>query len=180
MYFTVIMNDQRIRAVTEADLSIWMQLERDTFTETFLPVYTQQDLQSFLLEKKNDIILREEWETKDSFFYILWEGNTAAGFIKLNLHRQPDNGTLLPDPVMELERIYVRASFQSKKFGKTLMHFAYEQAHKHFVRTLWLGVWEHNLKARQFYEKEGFSAFGEHTFKVGSQEDRDLLLAKLL
>lgn len=174
------MNDQHIRPVAETDLQVWMQLERDTFTETFLPVYSTHDLQTFLQEKKNDNILRQEWESKDSFFYILWEGNTAAGYIKLNLHRQPDNGTLLPAPVMELERIYVRHQFQSKKFGKKLMHFAYEQARKYFVRTLWLGVWEHNLKARQFYEKEGFSAFGEHTFKVGTQEDRDLLLAKLI
>ncbi|MRG44590.1 GNAT family N-acetyltransferase [Chitinophaga sp. SYP-B3965] len=174
------MKDQHIRPVAETDLQVWMQLERDTFTETFLPVYATHDLQTFLQEKKNDNILRQEWESKDAYFYILWEGTTAAGFIKLNLHRQPDNGTLLPTPVMELERIYVRREFQSKKLGKKLIHFAYEEAHKYFVRTLWLGVWEHNLKARQFYEKEGFSAFGEHTFKVGTQEDRDLLLAKLL
>jgi len=174
------MHDQHIRPVTETDLPVWMQLERDTFTETFSPVYASHDLQTFIQEKKNDSILKAEWEQKDSFFYILWEGPAAAGFIKLNLHRQPDNGTLLPTPVMELERIYVRSEFQSKKYGKQLMHFAYEQAKKNFVRTLWLGVWEHNLKARQFYEKEGFSAFGEHSFKVGSQVDRDLLLAKLL
>ena len=174
------MNDQHIRPVAETDLQEWMQLERDTFTETFKPVYSTQDLQNFLRENKNEDTLKAEWEQKDSFFYILWEGATAAGFIKLNLHRQPDNGTLLPTPVMELERIYVRSEFQSKKFGKQLMHFAYKQAAKHFVRTLWLGVWEHNLKARQFYEKEGFGAFGEHSFKVGTQVDRDLLLAKLL
>jgi Acetyltransferases len=174
------MNDQHIRPVAETDLQVWMQMERDTFTETFKPVYSTQDLQNFLQEKKNSNTLKAEWEQKDSFFYILWEGTTAAGFIKLNLHRQPDNGTLLPTPVMELERIYVRSEFQSKKFGKQLIHFAYKQAAKHFVRTLWLGVWEHNLKARQFYEKEGFTAFGEHSFKVGNQVDRDLLLAKLL
>src|SRR5688572_23219769 len=107
MYFTVIMNDQHIRLVAETDLQVWMQLERDTFTETFSSVYSTHDLQTFLREKKNDNILRQEWENKDSLFYILWEGTAAAGFIKLNLHRQPDNGTLLPTPVMELERIYL-------------------------------------------------------------------------
>jgi ribosomal protein S18 acetylase RimI-like enzyme len=43
---------------------------------------------------------------------------------------------------------------------------------------LWLGVWEHNAKAIAFYRKFGFEAVGEHVFAVGSDMQRDLIMAR--
>ena len=42
---------------------------------------------------------------------------------------------------------------------------------------LWLGVWEHNPKAIAFYRKFGFEIVGEHTFMLGQERQRDLLMA---
>lgn len=162
----------------EADLPMLAQLERDTFFGTFQTVYNESDMQAFLRDRKSDAAIRQEWEQAGSRYYLLMEDNTAAGFLKVNLFRQPDEGTVLPDPVMEIEKIYILQSFQGKKLGKTLMDHAMKVARDNDVCTLWLGVWEHNLSARGFYEKEGFVAFGEHTFMVGEQRDRDLLYRK--
>ena len=41
---------------------------------------------------------------------------------------------------------------------------------------LWLGVWEKNLSAIRFYEKNGFTAFGEHIFMLGTDPQRDVLM----
>lgn len=174
------MKEYDIRQVTEADLPMLAQLERSTFSETFQSVYDADDLQAFLTERKSDAAIRQEWGREDSFYYIIDVGDTAAGFLKINLFRQPDSGSPLPAPVMEVEKIYVQQAFQGKKLGKALMEHAYRIAAEHFVRTLWLGVWEHNLSARKFYEKEGYSVFGEHSFNVGRQQDRDLLMQKTL
>ena len=169
-----------IRQVTEADLPLLGQLERSTFTETFQSVYDAADLQTFLAERKSDAAIRQEWGQPHSYYYIIYEGATAAGFLKINLFRQPDEGTILPAPVMEVEKIYVQQAFQGKKLGQALMEHAYHIAREHFVCTVWLGVWEHNLSARRFYEKEGYVTFGEHSFNVGRQRDRDLLMQKTL
>ena len=45
-------------------------------------------------------------------------------------------------------------------------------------RALWLGVWEHNLRAQAFYIRNGFEEVGSHLFRVGSVEDRDLIFQK--
>jgi ribosomal protein S18 acetylase RimI-like enzyme len=44
----------------------------------------------------------------------------------------------------------------------------------------WLGVWEKNPRAISFYEKSGFAVVGDHVFVLGSDAQRDLVLAKRL
>jgi ribosomal protein S18 acetylase RimI-like enzyme len=45
---------------------------------------------------------------------------------------------------------------------------------------LWLGVWERNPKAIAFYRKHGFRVVGEHSFMLGRDQQRDLILAAQL
>jgi ribosomal protein S18 acetylase RimI-like enzyme len=45
---------------------------------------------------------------------------------------------------------------------------------------LWLGVWEHNERARRFYQKNGFYRIGEHTFVMGDDPQTDYLLRRNL
>ena len=44
------------------------------------------------------------------------------------------------------------------------------------AKTLWLGVWEHNPRALAFYGKFGFTCVGEHTFVLGTDKQRDLIM----
>jgi RimJ/RimL family protein N-acetyltransferase len=45
------------------------------------------------------------------------------------------------------------------------------------ARTVWLGVWERNARAKAFYLKAGFNDVGSQVFVVGtdSQTDRTLV-----
>jgi ribosomal protein S18 acetylase RimI-like enzyme len=43
---------------------------------------------------------------------------------------------------------------------------------------VWLGVWEANEKAIGFYRSQGFEVFGAHTFRLGGEEQRDLLMRR--
>lgn len=174
------MTEPSVKPAQEADLPALALLESRTFRETFGNVYDRKDLEIFLSEKKSLSAITAAFNRPGCMYFILRDKDNAAGFIQLNLHRQPDNGTLLPEPVMELEKIYVLTEYLGKGYGKILMDHAIAIAGKNFVRTLWLGVWEHNHRALAFYQKQGFSAFGEHHFTVGRQTDRDLLMAKVL
>jgi RimJ/RimL family protein N-acetyltransferase len=42
----------------------------------------------------------------------------------------------------------------------------------------WLGVWERNPRAIAFYRKWGFAEVGAHTFVVGDDPQRDLVLCR--
>ena len=45
---------------------------------------------------------------------------------------------------------------------------------------VWLGVWEENQRAIRFYEKNGFIAFDKHIFKLGEDEQTDIMMKKTL
>jgi ribosomal protein S18 acetylase RimI-like enzyme len=46
--------------------------------------------------------------------------------------------------------------------------------------TVWLGVWERNLRAQAFYRKHGFAVVGTQVFMMGSDAQRDFVMAKPL
>jgi ribosomal protein S18 acetylase RimI-like enzyme len=43
---------------------------------------------------------------------------------------------------------------------------------------VWLGVWERNPKAIAFYKKFGFREVGAHVFPLGSDPQRDVVMAR--
>ncbi|MEM9391391.1 MAG: GNAT family N-acetyltransferase, partial [Bacteroidota bacterium] len=45
---------------------------------------------------------------------------------------------------------------------------------------IWLGVWEYNTDAIRFYERLGFTPFGQHSFILGSDHQTDILMKKPL
>ena len=55
---------------------------------------------------------------------------------------------------------------------------AYDEAKKKGHRTLWLGVWEHNARARAFYSKWSFREVGEHIFQLGADSQTDILMER--
>ncbi|NND10262.1 MAG: GNAT family N-acetyltransferase, partial [Flavobacteriaceae bacterium] len=46
----------------------------------------------------------------------------------------------------------------------------------HGASSLWLGVWEKNLKAIEFYKRHGFTKFGEHPYLIGEDEQYDWMM----
>ncbi|RZL17332.1 MAG: GNAT family N-acetyltransferase, partial [Pedobacter sp.] len=45
---------------------------------------------------------------------------------------------------------------------------------------VWLGVWEENPRAIRFYQKNGFMPFDKHIFKLGEDEQTDIMMKKML
>lgn len=66
--------------------------------------------------------------------------------------------------------------FHGKKIGQILYDKAFEIAKQLNADYVWLGVWEQNPKAIRFYEKNGFVPFDKHVFKLGSDEQTDIMM----
>jgi ribosomal protein S18 acetylase RimI-like enzyme len=52
-----------------------------------------------------------------------------------------------------------------------------KQFNKSYV---WLGVWEENERALNFYKKNGFVEFDKHIFILGEDKQTDLMMKKIL
>jgi ribosomal protein S18 acetylase RimI-like enzyme len=67
-----------------------------------------------------------------------------------------------------------------KGIGKALMLKCIEIAREKKSDVLWLGVWENNQRAIDFYTKWGFEKFSTHIFMLGDDPQTDWLMKKEL
>ncbi len=83
---------------------------------------------------------------------------------------------LKDDKAIEIERIYVLKEFHGNKVGQILYDKAIEVARQKNADYVWLGVWEENPRAINFYKKNGFVEFDKHIFKLGEDEQTDIMM----
>jgi RimJ/RimL family protein N-acetyltransferase len=81
---------------------------------------------------------------------------------------------------VEIERIYVLQAYHGKKVGQLLYEKAMEVSVEVNAGYVWLGVWEENQRAISFYKKNGFIEFDKHIFKLGDDEQTDVMMKKKL
>lgn len=167
-----------IRKGFQCDLLTLQRIGRTTFSETFSDVNTEENMQKYLDEGFSIEKLTEELNNPDSIFYFAELNNKTIGYLKLNVG---SSQTELKDTkALEIERIYVLKEFQGRKIGQMLYDKAIQIAYNAKVEYVWLGVWEHNPKAISFYEKNGFIEFDRHIFRLGDDEQTDLMMKKHL
>ena len=135
-------------------------------------------MKKYLEENLGEAKVLQELNHPDSLFYIAWEGDTPIGYLKINSGNAQTE--LRDENSLEIERIYVKGSYHGHKVGQLLYDKAVETAQAQKRNYIWLGVWEHNPKAIRFYEKNGFVTFSTHIFKMGDDEQTDIMMKKLL
>lgn len=172
------MEQIRINKATVGDITTIQLIGRETFVETFAAHNTEANMQKYLVESFSDAKIREELSNPASLFFIAFEGDTPVGYLKLNTGTAQTEAQ--DSTAIEIERIYVKRDYHGKKVGQLLYETALETARMLKKSYLWLGVWENNPRAIRFYEKNGFTAFDKHIFRMGEDEQTDIMMKKVL
>lgn len=167
-----------INKASAEDTDIIQKLGIQTFSETFAKDNTEEAMEKYLKESFNTEKITAELNNTDSHFYIAWEEDDPVGYLKVNTGKAQTE--LQDDTSLEIERIYVKASHHGKKVGQLLYDQALKTAQQLHKSYLWLGVWEENLRALNFYRKNGFVEFDKHIFRLGDEEQTDLMMKKVL
>lgn len=160
------------------DLESIVKISKETFLDTFGAYNSHEDIENYFKKAySNSSISREINEKEASFILAYYKGEISA-YIKTNIGRAQTE--LQENQGLEVERIYVRTAFKRRGIGKALINYAIKQAHDLGKQYIWLGVWENNSPAISFYKKLGFLTFGDHSFELGNDLQRDLLMKKNL
>lgn len=165
-----------IKVASIDDLLIIQKIGRETFLETFESRNSESDLSAYINDRFSENQVQHELKNLESIFYIAWDQEDPIGYLKLNIG-QAQTEYKLEDHI-EIERIYVYASHHGKQVGQLLFFKALETAKSLRVPTIWLGVWEENARAISFYKKNGFEEFDKHIFRLGSDEQTDILMRR--
>ncbi len=169
-----------IRRAGVEDIEIVSRLSKITFDETFKGTCSEDDMKYFLENTFSDSNTLQDLKNEDDLYFIAFVNDVAAGYMRLK-----EDYTDYPDipkyNAIELKRIYVLKDFQLQKVGAALMQYAVNFANKKGYEALWLGVWEHNEKAKAFYEKWGFTDTGKtHPLPIGNTPQTDNWLIKFI
>jgi diamine N-acetyltransferase len=163
-----------IRKALPDDLSLLCELSTSTFLESYLDKNDEDNMQSYVGKHFSPEALLAEMNNPRSEFYLALVDGTAVGYLKTNTG---DAQTEPSDPsALEIERIYVLKEFQAKTIGRQLFMKALDIAHRNSCTFIWLGVWEENPGAIAFYKKLGFKPFGRHIFRLGNEEQWDIMM----
>jgi len=169
-------NIQIIKANT-SHVSVLNKLGLETFSETFAQSNNPEDFQKYLTESFNERQVKKELNESGSTFLLAYHHKELAGYARL---RESDEvQKKFPSKrLIELQRIYSYQKFIGKGIGKALVNHCIQLSKEKGFNIIWLGVWEHNQHAIQFYKHFGFEPFDSHVFMMGNDPQTDILMKK--
>lgn len=155
-----------IRPVAGHEINELRNIGESTFRETFEAQNTPENLASYLSKSFALEVVQKEYDDPSCDFYFAVVHDEILGYLKLNLTADD----------VEIERIYVKSNAQGLGVGKALFLFAKEVSQTRKANSLWLGVWQENKKAIEFYKRQGLEVFDIRQFKLGSDLQDDFLM----
>jgi ribosomal protein S18 acetylase RimI-like enzyme len=163
-----------IRKASPGNIEELQNIGRQTFSETFSATNDEENMRKYLEESFSSDRLTTELNDSNSEFHFAILNGKVIGYLKLNYGTSQTE--LKDDKAVEIERIYVLQEFHGKKVGQLLYDKAIQIATDRNAGYVWLGVWEENLRAINFYKKNGFVPFDKHIFKLGNDEQTDIMM----
>jgi len=167
-----------LREATKQDAALIADLSQQTFFETFAADNSKEDMHKFLNEQFTRGKLLLEVMQQDLQFFLAYAGSEIAGYVKLRQGKQP--ASLGKAKALEIARLYAVKTMIGKGVGKGLMQKSLDIAKAKNKEVIWLGVWEKNQRAIDFYQNWGFEKFDEQDFLLGNDLQIDWLMKKLL
>ncbi len=166
----------KFRRILPGEVALLTAIARQTFADAFEALNTPEDFAMYVSKNLTEEALSSEMANANSQFWWVCDDEKPVAYFKINF---PTAQTDVNDAEsLELERIYTIAEWQGKGIGSLILKQVEAIAQQHAMRYVWLGVWEKNHRAIAFYQRHGFKAFGSHVFKLGNDEQTDILLRK--
>jgi len=155
------------------------ELGRQTFTETFAADNKPADMAAYLVATYGpELQLAQLQDPRCTYLLAEMQGQ-AVGYLQLwqgsILGLATDNTAANQ---LEIKQLYIVEDWIGTGLGKALMRRALDIAQADGCTAVVLGVWEHNERAKAFYQRFGFREVGEVAFKLGEDVQRDLIYRK--
>lgn len=165
-----------VKKCTSYDLFALEEISINTYKEAFGALNDEKIMSDYLESAFNLNTLYEELNNQFSEFYFLYYNNCIAGYFKINEHiAQTD---IFDSKSIEIQRLYIKKEYQNIGLGKYIMDNIIKIAQIKEKLYLWLGVWDKNKGAIEFYEKNGFYIFSTHLFYMGNDMQNDFIMKK--
>src|SRR5439155_19477728 len=147
------------------------------FFDPFGAVNTPENMDAYLASSFT--AAKQATELADpAVVFLIAELEGPVGYAQLRAGAAP--AVVVGARPIELVRLYAVKSWIGRGVGRTLMRSCLHEAGTRSHDAIWLGVWEHNQRARTFYRRWGFADVGTHIFQLGNDPQTDILMQRRL
>jgi len=160
-----------IRRADSDDAETLLKFAARTYYETFSPVNTPENMQAYMANAFTLPQFKLELRDPRAAFLLAEIDGQLSGYAKLLAEKAPECVT--GGAPIELVRFYIDQAWQGSGLASALMVACLSEAKNGGFKTIYLGVWEKNLRAQAFYHKWNFVRVGEHTFQMGDDPQVD-------
>jgi ribosomal protein S18 acetylase RimI-like enzyme len=147
-----------------------------TFRETFGRYNRAEDMNAYCAATYALERQRREIAASDRITMLVEVGHELAGYAQLRQGPAPE--CVRGAAPIELLRFYVDRPWHGQGLAAALMAEVITQAEERGARTLYLCVWERNLRAIAFYTKQGFRGVGTKLFLLGEDQQVDQVMVR--
>ncbi|MBS1808394.1 MAG: GNAT family N-acetyltransferase [Acidobacteria bacterium] len=165
-----------VRKATISDAKQLSQLAEQTFRDTFAAMNTVEDMELHCQNSYSENIQASEISNPNMVTFLSEDEDRLVGFAQLRWGESPS--CVLAQSPAEIQRLYIVKDWHGKGIAQDLMKACLEELKGQRADVVWLGVWERNPRAISFYKKFGFVEVGEHVFPLGSDPQRDIVMAR--
>ena len=170
------MNAPLIRQATLDDVEILCRLGAATFRETYRAISDPREVDEYADEHFTRARVEAWFRRPCARTLIAFAADAPAGYAHVRSARVPD--CVADRKAVELSRLYLLASAQGTGLGGQLMAAAVAEIAALGGRTVWLGAYDRNVRALDFYARRGFVQVGTHEFEFGGQIHADPVLTR--
>lgn len=165
-----------IRPATFHDVPHLVELATNTFRDTYRLLDDPQDIEDYVAKAFTPESFAAIVQDPSSVLLVALCGEGQyVGYAHI-AHTPPPPCVTGPAPV-ELSRIYLSESVIGKGYGAALMQAVHAVARRAGCQTVWLGVYDRNERARNFYTRWGFVDVGTKDFLFGGKWYADPIMA---
>lgn len=164
------------RTAGEADVRLLSVLGTVTFYEAYFEQDDPADLANYLSETFSPETTAAELSDPNSTYFIVYSNGVAVGYAKLR--RNSTTNGITGKKTVELKRIYLVERVWGTGLGEKLLNHCVEAARNEEFDSIWLGVWEENLRGLTFYLKHGFVRVGALEFPYGQTVGINVVMEK--
>ena len=165
-----------IRRATPADAGRVAAFASAAFVDTFGADNRPEDMRAYLAESFGEDAQRSELEDPAVTVLLAESGRELVGYAML---RDGDVATPVDSAsAIEIVRLYAGKQWIGAGIGALLMRSCLNEARFLGKDTVWLGVWERNARAIEFYRRWGFVDVGSQSFQLGGDLQSDRVMAR--
>ena len=167
-----------IARATQGDTAILCALGAQTFRETYYPISNPTEVDEYADGHFRPDDIAGWLAAREAITLVARVDGVPIGYA--HVLREAVPACVADREAVKLSRIYLLASAHGQGHGKALFEAALAAAVELGARSVFLGVYDRNVKAIAFYEAHGFATVGTHEFEFGGMIYHDPVMARAL